>query len=121
MLDRLAATDQGTGSVQGCPVGGNSGVARDGASGGGASPYQQLQHRPPNDECFQLKDYRTGQVLPRARYRLEWPGGTVEGTSDENGFTQRISTEYRVEQITVTYFPPDQELAQDNDHPGGCD
>ena len=59
--------------------------------------------------------------LARARYRLDWPGGTVEGTTDENGFTQRIGTEYRVEQITVTYYPPDQELAEDNHHPGGCD
>lgn len=118
VLEHLAATNQELGTVQSCSL---SGAAQHQQSDQRQQRQSQSQQRPPNDECFQLQDHRTGMPLARARYRLDWPGGTVEGTTDENGFTQRIGTEYRVEQITVTYYPPDQELAEDNHHPGGCD
>lgn len=120
VLDHLAATNQELGTVQNCSL---SGAAQHQQSDQRQQRQSQSpsQQRPTNDECFQLQDHRTGMPLARARYRLDWPGGTVEGTTDENGFTQRIGTEYRVEQITVTYYPPDQELAEDNHHPGGCD
>lgn len=122
VLEHLAATNQELGTVQSCSL---SGAAQhqqsDQRQQRQSQSQSQSQQRPTNDECFQLQDHRTGMPLARARYRLDWPGGTVEGTTDENGFTQRIGTEYRVEQITVTYYPPDQELAEDNHHPGGCD
>lgn len=43
------------------------------------------------DQQFHLVDEASGSPIKGQRYRITWPGGTMEGVSDAEGLTQRVS------------------------------
>lgn len=44
-----------------------------------------------HDQFFVLTDELTGDPLPSWKYRLTWGGNKVDGTTDEQGRTQKVS------------------------------
>ncbi|WP_158228977.1 PAAR domain-containing protein [Chitinimonas sp. BJB300] len=53
------------------------------------------------DRRFQLLDNLTGVPLAKQSYRLHGPSGSVEGVTDEEGFTKAINTGQSANQIQV--------------------
>jgi uncharacterized Zn-binding protein involved in type VI secretion len=43
------------------------------------------------DQQFHLVDESTGQPLSGQKFRITWPGGSIEGTSDTEGLTPRVT------------------------------
>lgn len=43
------------------------------------------------DQQFHLLDEQSGQPITGQKYRITWPGGSLDGASDEQGLTQRVS------------------------------
>jgi len=55
------------------------------------------------DQYFQLKDENTGDVLKDRFYKIHYSGGTIEGYTDNSGYTQKVASE-EAETVEVEIF-----------------
>ncbi|BEU73965.1 hypothetical protein MAFF211271_35200 (plasmid) [Ralstonia syzygii subsp. indonesiensis] len=56
------------------------------------------------DRHFQLLDDASQQPLACRRYRLNWPGGSVEGVTNASGYTQRVQL-LNPEEVSLEILP----------------
>ncbi|AUS44583.1 hypothetical protein CYD94_20680 (plasmid) [Ralstonia solanacearum] len=56
------------------------------------------------DRHFQLLDDASQQPLACRRYRLSWPGGSVEGVTNASGYTQRVQL-LNPEEVSLEILP----------------
>ena len=73
-----------------------------------------------NDECFRLVDRLTGEPLRDEPYRITTPSAVIEGVTDDNGMTVRVSTGERIEQLGFERLPRQFPFADMADDEPGC-
>lgn len=83
-----------SGVVEGGAASASSGSCRQGGTAHAASAGLQPSQGDPAhdfDQQFHLVDEGSGSPVKGQKYRITWPGGTMEGVSDADGLTQRVS------------------------------
>lgn len=85
-------------------------------------PAQVVQpcQSPVHDEQFLLRDKHTGKPLAGARYRIEGPQTLLEGRTDKDGYTARVHTGDRPENLKVYLLGEEAELHAGTDDGSGC-